>query len=175
MKWERTIRLSRPLVGIRSPDAEVRGLTPAGGSASHITPSSNLHADTTSPSAAGRADLQELHRLLQDVGHEISELEVRRADAIEELQHTAIELALAVAQQLAGELLERDVERTEHLVRQALAKLPAGEPIVVRLNPHDLARLSALEGCDWPRGVQWLADPSLKPGSCKGRTRRCSG
>lgn len=101
-------------------------------------------------------------------------------------QENICAVAMAVARQLVGRELQSDASGVEDLVRQALAEFPLDQPVIVRLNPADLAALTAMQlhaegraaplGADRPE-VQWTADPRVTRGGCvlEGRDRIIDG
>jgi flagellar assembly protein FliH len=78
-------------------------------------------------------------------------------------------LALAVARSLVQRELRSDPTIVRDLVVRALACVPAGPGVQVRLNPIDheilASELEALAATDRMGTVQWSADPALERGS----------
>lgn len=82
-------------------------------------------------------------------------------------------LATAIARQIIGRELQTDSEAIADLVRRALAEYPIDQPIRVRISPHDLSLISAVDKEQGippkiapNRVVRWLADPLIAPGGC---------
>lgn len=82
-------------------------------------------------------------------------------------------LATAIARQIIGRELQTDADAIADLVRRALAEYPIDQPIRVRISPHDLSLISAVDKeygippkIAPNRVVRWLADPLIAPGGC---------
>ncbi len=137
----------------------------------------------------GRAEGEEaeaarLAHAVRAAGDALEELragEVRWAGTIEE---NVCALAVAVARHVLGRELKEDPEAVAELVRRALAEFPVDQPLRVRVNPTDLAAITALREPDGTpaavtqgRDAHWLADPQVQPGGClvEGRDRIVDG
>jgi flagellar assembly protein FliH len=107
--------------------------------------------------------------------------EERWTNAVEE---NVCALAVAVARQIVGRELKSDAAVVADLVRHALTEFPIDQPVRIRVNPQDLATMSALIGADGAplaiagnRDARWLADALVAPGGCvvEGRDRIIDG
>lgn len=82
-------------------------------------------------------------------------------------------LATAIARQIISRELQTDSDAIADLVRRALAEYPIDQPIRIRISPHDLSLISAVDKeHGMPpkiapnRVIRWLADPLIAPGGC---------
>src|SRR5690606_7902934 len=82
-------------------------------------------------------------------------------------------LAVAIAQHLIGRELESGPDIVAEMVRRALSHFPLNQPVRIRINPQDLALISATRpDGQGPvpiapgREVRWLADPGVERGGC---------
>jgi flagellar assembly protein FliH len=94
----------------------------------------------------------------------IREVTVQRSDELSELITTA---AVDLAQAIVGAELSANVlSVTRAALTRALAQLPAGPAVTVRLNPDDLAELTASETAlrNGAHEVTLLADPEVARG-----------
>ncbi len=99
------------------------------------------------------------------------------------IEENVCALAVAVARQIVGRELHADAAAVTDLVRRALAEVPVDQPVVVRLNPVDLALLAAAHptsgaGAVAPnRESRWIADTTVAAGGCvvEGRERIIDG
>jgi flagellar biosynthesis/type III secretory pathway protein FliH len=92
-------------------------------------------------------------------------------------------LAVAVGRQLFDAELQAAPAHTAALVRRALTEFPMDQPVTIRVNPIDLASITAsvvVDGTQAPVGrpdAQWVPDPRVTPGGCvvEGRDRIVDG
>jgi flagellar assembly protein FliH len=119
--------------------------------------------------------LAALTQLLAD----LREREARWTDRIEE---NICALAVAVGRQLFDREMESAPAHAGELVRRALAEFPIDQPLSIRVNPRDLASITAsavVEGgqTTFGRDAQWVPDPRIAPGGCvlEGRDRIIDG
>ncbi|HEY0971853.1 MAG TPA: FliH/SctL family protein [Gemmatimonadales bacterium] len=130
--------------------------------------------------AAESARLADVARAVEEALDRVREGESRWQDNIEE---NICALAVAVARQIVGRELQADAAAVTDLVRRALAEVPVDQPVVVRLNPADLALLATASplagaGAVAPnRETRWTADPTVAAGGCvvEGRERIIDG
>ncbi|WP_437194004.1 FliH/SctL family protein [Planctomicrobium sp. SH527] len=113
----------------------------------------------------------DLRPLLNAIADSVAEVEERRKQSLGELQHVAIELAIAVASQLVYESLSREQFGVEKLVSQIVERMGVNGPITVSLNPADLAllqrRMTKLSVSWNSAQVELKGEPALAPGSCR--------
>lgn len=100
------------------------------------------------------------------------------------LEENLCALAVGVAQQLLSRELLQDPSLVSALVRQALVEFPVDQPVSIRINPADLAVMTAqtiagesTSGVAAGREARWVADPEIMPGDCvvEGRERIVDG
>lgn len=96
-------------------------------------------------------------------------LEARAVPAAEQIEDLIVGSALAIAEELVGQVLRDEQVRSQAALRRALSLAPADEPLTVRVHPADLAALAGDDGELSPaagvtRPLQLVADPSLQPG-----------
>jgi flagellar assembly protein FliH len=92
-------------------------------------------------------------------------------------------LAIAMARQLVERAVEEDTTITRDFVSRALTEFPIDQPVTIRVNPSDLAAITAsavAEGGSLNGGrkdAQWIPDPRVVPGGCliEGRDRIIDG
>jgi flagellar assembly protein FliH len=109
---------------------------------------------------AARAELDRAIQALRDAARALEQRTVPSADEVEEL---ILATAFQVAEAIVGASLTDDELRGRAALRRALALAPRDLPVVVRLNPIDLAVLGdAAQTVD--ASVTLVADPTLAPG-----------
>ena len=78
-------------------------------------------------------------------------------------------IAMAVAKRIVQREISADPGITHSLVEQALGLMPLDAPFDVRMNPKDFETLAPeldrLHGQGRKASVEWLADPTVDPGS----------
>lgn len=158
------LRWARPPSGVR--------LRTRGGLSATI-----VEGATAAASAAARADAEaaalteEVVRLLEAVQTAVDDLELRRQQSLGELQHVAVELAVAAASHLVFDAIEREQFAVDELVRQAITRMGLDEGITVSLHPDDLGMLQrklADRPSPWSEGqVVLRGDPALARGGCR--------
>lgn len=123
-----------------------------------------------------RIDEEELQRettlletLFQNLIEQIRLIDQRRAQALQEQQQLAIELAIAVASHLTQTLIEEDHFGIEEMMQSALERFKSAESIRMTLNPDDLdlmeRRLAVTTSHQELRNLVIKTDPSLERGS----------
>jgi flagellar biosynthesis/type III secretory pathway protein FliH len=120
------------------------------------------------------AQQAQVAELLSVMIEQVQELEQRRAQSIQELREVAVRLSVAIARAVIHEELEQNDARIHHLVDFALSQLGTEQPILVKLNPLDLAQFSVSlneklqakqnEGAINP--ITFRAEPTLSRGDC---------
>jgi flagellar biosynthesis/type III secretory pathway protein FliH len=130
---------------------------------------------------AERVRLDSAVRTVEDLLAVLQERESRWTELIEEN-------ICAIAVGLARLLVEREVSVdstvTTDLVRRALAEFPIDQPLSIRVNPTDLASITA-NAVTHPQSspsagrpdTHWIPDPRISPGGCivEGRDRIVDG
>lgn len=93
-------------------------------------------------------------------------------------EHVAA-LAVAVARHVVERELTTEPARVKALAASAVAEFPADQPLVLRVNPADLAMLKEAFAEDVARGrdMRWQPDRHVLPGGCvvEGRDRIIDG
>jgi flagellar assembly protein FliH len=92
----------------------------------------------------------------------VERLDTAYRDATAAITGQAVDLALQVAQAILDREIDRSDDPGADALRRALALLPTGSPVVVRLHPEDRARLdtAAFDGDT----VRLVDDPTLARG-----------
>lgn len=182
-----------------SPDELVLDGAPFGGAAvSHPTPTRSDTAHFIHQQAldeafsqgfdAGRdagtaAERSRLEAPVAAVTRLLEELREREARWTERMEENLSALAVAVGRQLFDAELQASPAHASTLVRRALAEFPLDQPVVIRVNPSDLASITALAVADGAHATvtrmesQWVPDPRVAPGGCvvEGRDRIVDG
>ncbi len=103
----------------------------------------------------------------------VSGVEVRMVRMEEAAKRDIPALAIAIASHLVGREVQADPAILARLVQRAVSEFLPDEPVRIRVNPRDLALLSAPMGAtadgDGPvagRTVRWISDPEVRPGGC---------
>lgn len=133
--------------------------------------------------AGAAAERARLESAMTAVGHLLEQLREREARWIERLEENLCALAVAVGRQLFEGELQSAPAHTGMLVRRALTEFPIDQPVSIRVNPSDLASITAsamAEGAQPTFGrpdAQWVPDPRVAPGGCviEGRDRIVDG
>lgn len=117
------------------------------------------------------ADSDHLTGLLSQISEDVLELQNQHRRSMDELQHAAVQLAVAAASWLTGVAISQDQFAVDDLIRKALAQLGADEPVRVRLNPRDHALLNVLlketPNVGMLDQISLADDESLSRGSCR--------
>lgn len=111
---------------------------------------------------------------------------VRAADSAlrGRLEENICALAVGIARMIVMRELATDSAMVSGFVRQALIEFPIDQPVVIRINPSDLAAITASSlvgegspGITAGREARWVADPELQQGDCvvEGRERIVDG
>jgi len=113
----------------------------------------------------------DLRPLLESLISTMTEMEERRRQSLSELQHIAVELAVAVASQLVSHAIDREQFAVEELVTAMVQKTGLTQPVTVALHPADLKllekRLTTMPQ-SWNRErVTLLPDHGVARGGCR--------
>ena len=130
--------------------------------------------------AAERERLESAHTAVISLLVELRERELRWTERLEE---NLAALAVAVGRQLFDNELQSAPSQTATLVRRALTEFPIDQPVTIRVNPTDLASITASAVADGGQltvgraEAQWVPDPRVAPGGCliEGRDRIVDG
>lgn len=109
-----------------------------------------------------------LRGLVERLAVDANRVEQARADQV-------LDLAIALARQIAGAALAVRREAILPIVQHALRELPGATPRVeVTLHPADLAVVAGyLEAGDGGPKCQLIADATMAPGGCRVATEQC--
>jgi flagellar biosynthesis/type III secretory pathway protein FliH len=133
--------------------------------------------------AGAAAERQRLETSLTSVITLLVELREREARWAERLEENVCALAVAVGRQLFDAELQASPANVAKLVRRALTEFPIDQPVTIRVNPSDLASITASAVADGGQvtlgraEAQWIPDPRVAPGGCmiEGRDRIVDG
>ncbi|MEZ6064733.1 MAG: FliH/SctL family protein [Planctomycetaceae bacterium] len=127
------------------------------------SPSTSEAEGTATPKAAPQpasVTVDHFGPLVQSLLDAIDEHEQRRQQSLSELQVVAVELAVAAAERVIGELAEASATSLGLLVEQGLQHLDPLEPLIVSLHPLDLEQLQAELTAHHP---SWRGSIELRP------------
>jgi flagellar biosynthesis/type III secretory pathway protein FliH len=133
--------------------------------------------------AGAIAERAQLERPLATVTALLEELREREARWVERMEENLCALAVAVGRQLFDAELQASPAHAATLVRRALTEFPMDQPVTIRVNPSDLASITALAVTDGSQATtgrpdaQWIPDPRVVSGGCvvEGRDRIVDG
>ncbi len=89
-----------------------------------------------------------------------------RAEAVSRAEHEAVELAFELAEALLGRELSLNPSLSIEAVTRAVALVPKGEDLVVRLHPDDVITPDELQAVVADASVKVVIDPEVEPGGC---------
>lgn len=116
--------------------------------------------------------------IVEQIGHCLASLQQALADDaarqrawIEEAEHTAVELALALAGRILHHSVQHDPAWMRDLLTAAIADAPDRQGICVRVHPEDKARLEAVAGAVAQSagvlgGLELIGDAACTRGAC---------
>lgn len=161
MAHETSIRLPARLMGVVRTDSAAAA--PVGPPAlTALTSSVPQGAPPDPTSAIDREHVQQVLTRLNEAAVAMHAQHQHLAQAVEPL---AVELALAVASRFLLSRAAAGALPLADIIRQAVERLEARQPVQVLLHPDDLAALER-QDLNLP-DVRLVADPMLKRGSCK--------
>lgn len=142
--------------------------------------SEGFDAGREAGAASERARLETTMQAVISLLVELREREARWTDRLEE---NLCALAAAIGRQLFDAELQASPAHTAALVRRALTEFPIDQPVLIRVNPTDLASITAFAVAEGGQGTvgraeaQWVPDPRVAPGGCliEGRDRIVDG
>ena len=94
------------------------------------------------------------------------DLSQREAATFAEVEHTAIELGLALAEAILDSEVSSATDPGRDALRRALALAPDHDHLTAHLHPADLEGLGEVADLAPGRRLELVADPSVGPGSC---------
>ena len=133
--------------------------------------------------AGATAERERLASSVEAVSRLLVELREREARWTDRMEENLSALAVAVGRQLFDAELQASPTHAATLVRRALTEFPIDQAVLIRVNPTDLASITAAavsEGTPPTTGraeAQWVPDPRVAPGGCvvEGRDRIVDG
>jgi flagellar biosynthesis/type III secretory pathway protein FliH len=119
---------------------------------------------------------ERLKTLLPALEGVVSRIEAARAEWLENWQHAAVDLAVAIAERIVRRELEQDPQLAVVWVRDALELAAGASEIAILLNPDDQEVLaphveSLAAGVARIASPTVVADTSVTPGGCVIRTK----
>ena len=172
---------------VESPSQETNELTQAA-QLTQLAQQQALDEAFTQGFEAGReagsiAERARLDAPVAAVSSLLDDLREREARWVERMEENLCALAVAVGRQLFDAELQASPAHVGTLVRRALAEFPIDQPVTMRVNPSDLAAITAhavADGGHAPTGrvdSQWIPDSRIAPGGCviEGRDRIVDG
>jgi len=103
--------------------------------------------------------VESMESCLKQAETEVSQMRQHCVDAV-------VDIAQLVVEQLTGEILAEQKDALYHAAKRAAEKLPEASRLKLAVYPDDLQafeRLLESDNSDW----RLVADPSLKPGTCR--------
>jgi flagellar biosynthesis/type III secretory pathway protein FliH len=133
--------------------------------------------------AGATAERERLANAMASITAMLAELREREAKWTAGLEENLCALAVAVGRQLFDAELQAAPTHAVVLVKRALTEFPIDQPVAIRVNPLDLASITAssvVEGSSAAINrpdAQWIPDPRVLPGGCliEGRDRIVDG
>lgn len=131
-----------------------------------------------------QAEQARLHHAVEAVERALAQIKAATAPWVDTAEENVAALAVAVARQILDREVRGSSAAFAELVRRALAEFPVDERVRIRLNPSDLAAITAMPGPDnepfsvtGGREAAWVADTAVGAGGClvEGRTRIIDG
>lgn len=89
-----------------------------------------------------------------------------RAEAVSQAEHEAVELAFELAEAVLGREISLHPSLTIEAVKRAVALVPRGEDLVIRLHPGDAITAEDLQALVADASVKVVADPDVEQGGC---------
>ncbi len=89
-----------------------------------------------------------------------------RADAVSLAEHEAVELAFELAEALLGREISLSPSLSIDALKRAVALVPKGEDLVVRLQPDDVITPEELQVLVADASVRVVIDPEVELGGC---------
>ena len=93
-----------------------------------------------------------------------SAIEVERRAMITEAHQQCLDLAIALAEQMIGEVFERDSAQLAERVRSALVNIATSSRSTLLVHPTHVAELESAFGAHPTRRLAVRGEPSLEPG-----------
>jgi flagellar assembly protein FliH len=90
----------------------------------------------------------------------------QRAEAVSLAEREAVELAFELAETLLGREISLNPSLSLDAVRRAVALVPQGEDLVVRLHPGDVVTPEELQALVPDASVKVVLDPHVELGGC---------
>jgi len=167
-----------PSVDLPRPIAAVRVLAAHGGKPPQAPPAGPGGAGGEAALRALEAERAALATLRRALEQAVARVRALAEETRAEIEAHLPDLAVAVAEKVVCQAIETDRVRLEPLVREALSRVPDPGPVVVHLNPADLALLEKSARAtsetggetEAPSALRYVADPALGRGECRVET-----
>lgn len=136
----------------------------------------NAETAAAAPAAAAdpgvsQAEHQQMTALLAQLVESVLDLQDQQRQSLSEMQHAAVELAVAAASWLTGAAIEAGQFAVDDLVKMALHRLEADTPVRVHMNPRDHSLLKTLTDqtaeSELLERIVCVEDPDLPRGNCR--------
>lgn len=118
-----------------------------------------------------RGEQTALSKCLNELRRVAGEVDVNLNELLGEVREVTMELAHAIASKLVFEQVDEGRFPIANLVHELIARVPARDPVLIRLHPEDLMQLQGYpaiqQGAGEERVVEYIADGSLDRGDCK--------
>ena len=105
-------------------------------------------------------------RLTEALTAAADEARTQRAEVLARAEREAVELAFELARALLGRELRLSPAASVDAVTRALAHVPEGEDLVVRLHPDDVLGPEDLHAIVADASIRIVHDPDVEPGGC---------
>ena len=117
-----------------------------------------------------QAELQQaqLAQTRQALSTAMTQVKNVQAQAIEEMRHQAVDLAMAIARKVIAQEIQAQRVEIDPIILGALRQLPTRGEIIIHLNPEDVKRSQFAEETQsaHARDLKFIADPEIAPGGC---------
>lgn len=145
---------------------------PAGLASAAGDDADKLHQQLQAQQRMLEAERTALARARQALEKASAELARMREQVLAEAQTQVVDLGIEIARKVLMQEIKAQRHEVDPIVKEALARAPQRQDLVVHLNAADLARCELAQGDAAGGGVQFVADPALSPGSCRVESRQ---
>ncbi|MCX7930594.1 MAG: FliH/SctL family protein [Chlorobi bacterium] len=122
-------------------------------------------------SAVLHTEINTLTERLREFDAIVTALQQQYAAAIAQIEHVALDAAVAIARVIVGAEAERGTECVTTQIRAAMAQYHGKDAVTIRLHPTSLEALNAAGstvalGTEHSRSITLVADSTVEPGGC---------